>query len=134
MPKEVSNPPTLFASVRHGFSQAVVCRGGRTVYVSGQTAWDAARTVVGGQDLGEQTRQALRNIREALQAVGGSLPDVVSLRIYIVNYRPDMAAPICEALRAFFPGDSPPASTWVGVSALASEDFLIEIEAIASID
>ena len=24
-------------------------------------------------------------------------------------------------MRAFFPGDSPPASTWIGVSALASE-------------
>ena len=134
MPKEALNPPVLFPSVPHGFSQAVVCRGGRTVHVSGQTAWDAARTVVGGRDLGEQTRQALRNIREALQAAGGSLADVVSLRIYVVNYQPEKAAPISEALRSFFPGDSPPASTWIGVSALASEEFLIEIEAIASID
>jgi enamine deaminase RidA (YjgF/YER057c/UK114 family) len=134
MPKDAINPPTLFPSVPHGFSQVAVCRGARTVHVSGQTAWDATRTVVGGRDLGEQARQALRNIRAALGEAGGSLADVVSLRIYIVDYQPDKAAAISAALRAFFPGNSPPASTWIGVSALASEDFLVEIEAVASID
>jgi enamine deaminase RidA (YjgF/YER057c/UK114 family) len=133
MPKESINPPTLFASLPHGFSQAVVCSGGRTVHVSGQTAWDASRRIVGGRDLGEQTRQALRNLRTALLAAGGSLANVVSLRIYLVNFQPDQGGPVSEALRAFFP-ESPPASTWIGVSALASPDFLVEIEAIASLD
>jgi enamine deaminase RidA (YjgF/YER057c/UK114 family) len=70
-------------------------------------------------------------VEAALKAAGGRLADVVSLRLYIVNYRPGDASPVGEALREFFPGEKPPASTWIGVSALASEDFMIEIEAIA---
>lgn len=51
MPKEYINPPSLFRSQDNGFSQVVVARGSRTVYVSGQTAWDANRRLVGGTDL-----------------------------------------------------------------------------------
>ena len=134
MPKEHINPRSLFPSIQHGFSQAVTSRRGTTVYISGQTAWDAEKRIVGGMHLGEQTRQALRNIQLAVAAAGGGLADVVSLRIYVVNYKREDAGPIGEALREFFPGECPPASTWIGVSSLAVEDFLVEIEAIAVIE
>jgi enamine deaminase RidA (YjgF/YER057c/UK114 family) len=133
VPKQPINPPTLWPSLPHGFSQGMSCPGGRTVYLSGQTAWDANKAIVGGHDLKEQTCQALRNVQAAVEAAGGCLGDVVSLRIYLVDYRPDDGAAVSEALRAFFPGDGPPASTWIGVSALAVEDFRVEIEAIAHI-
>jgi len=134
MAKEYVNPDTLFPSVQNGFSQIVVAGGGKTVYVSGQTAWDAQREVVGGTDLSEQARQALRNVRTAVEAAGGSLSDVVALRIYIVNYKHEEAGAIGDALREFFPVERRPASTWVGVSSLAVPDFLIEIEATAVIE
>src|SRR6184192_2405044 len=51
-----------------------------------------------------------------------------SLRIYIVNYRPEQADAVGDALREFFPEEKRPASTWIGVSTLAVSDFLIEIE------
>jgi hypothetical protein len=57
-----------------------------------------------------------------------------SLRLYIVNYQAGDASPVGEALKEFFPGESPPAGTWIGVSALASEDFMIEIEAVAVVE
>jgi enamine deaminase RidA (YjgF/YER057c/UK114 family) len=69
-----------------------------------------------------------------LQTVGGSVADVVSLRIYIVDYQPDKATPISEALQAFFGTSTPPSATWVGVQTLANEGFLIEVEAIAVIE
>jgi 2-iminobutanoate/2-iminopropanoate deaminase len=134
MPKEHINPKSLFPSVQHGFSQIVTARGGKTVYISGQTAWDAEKQIIGGKNLGEQTRQALRNIRTAVEAAGGNLTDIVSVRIYVVTYDRDDAGPIGEAFREFFPGDRPPASTWIGVSSLAVADFLIEIEAIAVVE
>lgn len=134
MPKEHINPKSLFPSVQHGFSQIVTARGGKTVYISGQTAWDADKQIIGGKNLGDQTRQALRNIRSAVEAAGGNLTDVVSVRIHVVNYKPEDAGPIGEAFREFFPGDGPPASTLIGVSSLAVKDFLIEIEAIAVIE
>jgi hypothetical protein len=70
----------------------------------------------------------------ALKAAGGTLADVVALRIYIVNYQADSAQEVGEALREFFSPANAPASTWVGVVALAVPDFLIEIEAIAVLD
>jgi 2-iminobutanoate/2-iminopropanoate deaminase len=134
MPKEHINPKGLFPSVQHGFSQVVTARGGKTVYISGQTAWDADKQIIGGMNLGEQTRQALRNIRTAVAEAGGTLTDVVSVRIYVVNYKRQDSEPIGEAFREFFPGDRPPASTLIGVSSLAVQDFLIEIESIAVIE
>jgi len=129
--KEHINPPSLFPSLQYGFSQIVTAQGGKTVYISGQTAWDANKQIVGGMDLGGQTRQALRNVRTAVEAVGGTMADVVSLRIYVVNYKPEDAGAVGEALREFFPAEAPPTSTWLGVTSLAVRDFLIEIEAIA---
>ena len=133
MPKEFVNPDGLFPSVPHGFSQAVVASGKKMVFISGQTAWDARKKIVGGNNLLEQAKQALGNLTAAIEAAGGNLKDIVALRIYIVNYQPENANAVGTALREFFP-QNPPASTWIGVSSLAVPEFLIEIEATAVLD
>jgi len=51
----------------------------------------------------------------------------------VVNYNPEDAGVVGEALRGFVPAEAPPASAWLGVASLAVRDFLIEIEAIAVI-
>jgi len=104
------------------------------VFISGQTAWDARKKIIGGHNLLEQARQALRSVQAAIEATGGTLNDIVSLRIYIVNYQPQNAEAVSIALREFFSSTNPPASTWIGVSALAVPEFLIEIEATAVLD
>lgn len=134
MPKQHLNPKALFPSLPIGFSQAVVSQGGQTVFLSGQTAWDANKQIIGGTDLGEQTRQALRNVQIGVEAAGGTLDDVVSLRIYIVNPQAGDTGPVGQALREFFSADKPPASTWIGVASLAAPEFMIEIEAVAVMD
>ncbi len=134
MPKEYVNPDSLFPSLQHGFSQIVVASGVKTVYISGQTAWDSQKQIGGGTDLAEQARLALRNLQTAVEAVGGALSYVVALRIYIVDYKPEEASAIGNALREFFPVERRPASTWIGVSALADPDFLVEIEAVAVLE
>ena len=134
MPKEHINPQTLFPALPHGFSQIVVASGKRMVFVSGQTAWDVEKRIVGGVSLLEQTRQALRNVRAAIEATGGKLDDVVALRIYIVNYHAENATAVGTAIREFFSEESPPASTWIGVAALAVPEFMVEIEATAVLD
>lgn len=134
MTKQAINPKSVFRSLEHGFSQAVVATGTRTLYVSGQTAWDSRKQLVGGADLREQARQAFTNLRAVVEAAGGTLADVVSLRIYVVDYSPEKAAPVGSAFREFFSADVKPASTWVGVAALADPGFLIEVEATAVMD
>ena len=131
MPKEYINPNTLFPSLPHGFSQVVVASGRKMVFISGQTAWDARKNLIGGDSLVQQARQALRNVEAAIEGTGGTLKDIVALRIYIVNYQAESAAAVGTALREFFSPENPPASSWIGVSALAVPEFLIEVEATA---
>jgi len=125
------NPPTLFPSLPFGFSQVVTSRGGNLVHVSGQTAWDAEMKIAGAGDLAAQARKALENVRLALAAAGAAPADVVRLRLFVVNYKPEMAATLGGLLTEFFPAGAPPASTWIGVQSLAMPEFLIEIEVTA---
>jgi enamine deaminase RidA (YjgF/YER057c/UK114 family) len=134
MPKQHVNPNNLFASLPHGFSQVVIASGRKMVFISGQTAWDARKNVVGGDSVLEQARQAFRNLEKAMEAAGGTLKDIVALRIYVVNYQAESGTAVGTVLREFFSQQNPPASTWIGVSALAVPEFLIEIEATAVLD
>ena len=116
------------------FLQGVAAAGKTTVYVSGQVGWNAAQQITDPTDLGAQTRQALENLEIAVRAGGGTRTDIVSLRLYIVGDHIHNARSVREALLAFFPAENLPTSTWIGVSALASKDFLIEIEAVAVLE
>ena len=134
MPKEYLNPNSLFSSLPHGFSQVVIATGRKLVFISGQTAWDPRKNIVGGDSVLEQARQAFRNLETAMGAAGGTLKDVVALRIYVVDYQAESGTAVGTALREFFSPENPPASTWIGVSTLAVPEFLIEIEATAVLD
>ena len=134
MPKEYFNPPDLFQSLQYGFSQVVTATPGKMVFLSGQVAWDSQQHLVGGMDLRAQTIHALHNVEEALSIAGACLSDIVTMRLYIVDYDSQKAPQITGALKAVFREQDPPACTWIGVSALANEGFLIEIEATAVID
>jgi enamine deaminase RidA (YjgF/YER057c/UK114 family) len=129
--KEHLSPPGLFSTRGLGFTHVVTSAPGKTIHVSGQTAWNADRKLIGGTDLGQQTDQALANLRTALAAAGATPADVVMVRLFVVNYRPEDAALLGPALDKFFAGSPAPASTWLGVQSLASPSFLIEIEATA---
>ena len=134
MKRQPINPAGVFRSQDHGFPQAVLATGSRTLYVSGQVAWDAGRNLVGGADLGAQARQAFRNLRAVLEEAGGTPSSVVSLRICIVNYVPADAEAVASAYREFVGSGEAPATTWLGVAALANPAFRIEVEAVAVLD
>jgi Putative translation initiation inhibitor, yjgF family len=134
MPKEYINPNSLFSSLPHGFSQVVIATGRKMVFISGQTAWDARKNIVGGDSVLEQAREAFRNLEKAMEAAGGTLKDIVALRIYVVGYQAESGTAVGTALKEFFSPQNPPTSTWIGVPALAVPEFLIEIEATAVLD
>jgi enamine deaminase RidA (YjgF/YER057c/UK114 family) len=113
------------------FSQAVVASGTRTIYVSGQVPIDESGALIGGGDLAAQTTQAMRNVGLALAAAGATFADVVKITTFVVNYAPEHRALIAKARAPFFAGGEPPASTLLGVSALALPDWLVEIQAVA---
>ena len=113
------------------YTHVVVASGGRTVYISGQVSLDAEGAVVGPGDLTAQTTQVMRNLGTALSAAGATFGDVVKITTYVVDYRPELRPVIAAARSPFFLPGAPPASTLVGVSALAGPEWLIEIEAVA---
>jgi enamine deaminase RidA (YjgF/YER057c/UK114 family) len=132
MPKEFINPPAI--STPTGYTHAVSARGQRIIYISGQVAVDRQGNLVGPGDLRAQAQQVFENVKAALSAAGVTFADVVKLNTYIVNYTPANRAVIREVREQYVDKEHPPASTLVGVQALAVEGLLIEIEAVAITD
>lgn len=116
------------------YTQVVVARGRRMVFLAGQVSIDAEGKLVAPGDFSGQVRQVFANLLTALQGAGATPADVAKITIYIVGYRPEMRALLGEARSAVFGSATLPASTLVGVQALAEPGFLIEIEAIAVLD
>jgi enamine deaminase RidA (YjgF/YER057c/UK114 family) len=116
------------------FSQVVAASGKRTIYTAGQVSIDERGALVGAGDLAAQTAQVMRNVGLALSAVGASYADIVKITTYVVNYKPEHRAIIGKARSPFFANGTPPASTLVGVAALALPEWLVEIEAVAVTD
>jgi enamine deaminase RidA (YjgF/YER057c/UK114 family) len=119
---------------RASYSQVVVGRGGRLVFVSGQVSVDEEGQVVAPGDLAGQARQVHANLQLALEGAGASLADVTKLTTYVVGFRAELLPLIREARAAVFQAGETPASTLVGVQALAAPEFLIEVEAYAVLD
>lgn len=109
-----------------GYSRAV--RAGRVILVSGTTATDATGSIVGVNDAAMQTRQVIRNIRSALQALDSDLADVVRTRIYVTDIGrwEEIGRVHGEAFGAIRP-----VTSMVEVRRLIDPDMLVEIEAEA---
>lgn len=133
MSKETINPDTLYGSTQYGFSHAVKSSRATTIHCAGQVAWDKDYNVVGGNNIGAQARQALANLKTVLAAAGAGIEDIVRLRTYVVNHKPEYLEPIGMALGEFYGEVTPAANTWIGVQSLAMPEFLVEIEATAEI-
>jgi len=129
MKRATINPKSLFDSRQYGFSQIVISNPGKIVFISGQVAWDEHLNMVGENDLAQQTQKSLDNLTIAIKAAGGTLENIVMLRIYKVNYQKEDGPIISQILKNNFGTENPPASTWVSVEGLANEGFMIEIEA-----
>ena len=118
-------------------SGGVVVEGGDLtfVYLSGRTATDGDSDVIVGEgDIREQTRQVIRNLLSALEPVGGTIDDIVRVRVYITPpFSKEKFAAIHEARAEFFHKDHYPASTLVIVHGLARDGAMIEIDADAVI-
>lgn len=125
-----SNPKTL--APPPGYSYVVEATGpGRTIYFAGQLGLDIDNKFVGAAgDFRAQCRAAFENMTLALNAAGASWADVVKINNFLVDIEKNMAA-FREVRDGYLNRAAPPASTTIGVPALARPGGLFEIEAIA---
>lgn len=114
------------------FSDAVRVEipGGALLFISGKVATDEAGRVV-GRTMGEQTRQVLENIKAVLEREGGTMDDIVRVRVYITHLDQQSLREIHEVRSGYFRPGRYPASTLVRVSQLIRDGALIEIDADA---
>lgn len=113
------------------FSQVAITQGnGKTIYIGGQDAMNEKGEIVGKGDLAVQTEQVMKNLQTALTACGAGFENVVKLTIYIVQGQ-DLRQGF-QASQKYLGGlKNPPAITGIFVAALATPDYLVEIDAIA---
>jgi enamine deaminase RidA (YjgF/YER057c/UK114 family) len=129
MPRQDVNPAGLHPAP--GFSHVSTAGGTRLVYFAGQLALDEQFGIVGGDDLGEQTKAAMRNLKIAMDEVAVGWDDIVRRTIYTLH--PTEHETITAAIDEVTDGTAHPAQTIVGVTGLAVPGCLIEIECTASI-
>ncbi|MET0668826.1 MAG: RidA family protein [Xanthobacteraceae bacterium] len=111
-----------------GYSHVVEITGpGRIVYIAGQLGLKPDGKIAG--DFRAQTVQAFENLKAALAAVGATFNDVVKLNNYLVDITANIGA-YREVRDKYVNTAQPPASTTIGVPALARDGALFEAEAI----
>jgi len=123
-----TNPPALSAPT--GYTHIVEVTGpNRTIYVSGQIAFDKDGKVVGAPgDMKAQAEQVFRNLETALTAAGATFSDVVKMNSYITDMSKVQAV---RDVRARYFKEATPASTFVEVKGLVRPELLLEIEVVA---
>jgi enamine deaminase RidA (YjgF/YER057c/UK114 family) len=116
-----------------GLSQIVCTRGGRTAYIAGQSAYNERFELVGSDSLQAQATQALRNLRTAVVALGGTPAHIVSSTVYIKDLTPARSELFSAALAQALDGAPFPAHAFsiIGVAALAGPQQQVEIAAVA---
>jgi len=121
--KAVFDPPTYTQTMKVTGAQSIV-------FISGQVAYDERGQPGHPGDFAAQARAAYGALKAQVEAAGGTLSSIAKLTTFLVDirHRADLAA-----IREEFFGKKGPASTLVGVTALAQPGWLIEVEAIAVI-
>ncbi|MBI4588505.1 MAG: RidA family protein [Candidatus Rokubacteria bacterium] len=125
---KVLTPTTVHPPV--GYSHAV--RMGNLVFVAGQVAKNEKDELVGKGDAGAQTAQVYRNLKTVLEAAGSGMDRVGKINVYTtsLDYRRAINA---VRDRVFGEVGHFPASTFAVISSLAHPDYLVEIEAVATV-
>jgi enamine deaminase RidA (YjgF/YER057c/UK114 family) len=114
-----------------GYANGIAVKGGTTVYVAGQVAFDASGTIV-EKTFAAQFRQTLANTLAVLAEAGGRPEHIVRMTWYVVDKREYLGA-IKEVGAAYrdLVGRHYPAMAVVEVGALMEDAARVEIETTA---
>jgi len=130
---ELINPTGLESPI--GYAHVAKITSGSVVHVAGQAPFDSHGQVVGQGDFVAQFTQVMKNLKTAIEAVGGRPTQYAVLTIYVTNLEAywNNKKSLGAAYRAVF-GSYFPAITLVEVNRLYNPDCMIEISGIAVVD
>jgi enamine deaminase RidA (YjgF/YER057c/UK114 family) len=123
--------PKSLADRDWSFHAAAFLMGkGDLIFLSGIGPVDNDGKTVGRGDAGAQTRQIISTIDSIMREAGGSLDDIVRMRVFATDMtkRPAINAERAKAFK-----EPRPVSTFVQVSGLEDPDWLVTFEATAFI-
>ena len=144
---EIQRSPFVIAGQNREWAKATVVSGARgTIYLSGSAGTDPV-TGKTPESIGEQTTNALKSIKTILEEHGSSLKYILHMWYCVKGSFPGgmLGSPVWQeadqAMQDFWRENcpefavenNPPASTLVGVAALAVPELKIEIQAVAAI-
>jgi enamine deaminase RidA (YjgF/YER057c/UK114 family) len=118
----------LYAGVPYAYAAKV--SQDDLVFTAGACPLDEQGNVVAKGDVAAQARQALANLRIALEESGATIGDVVKTTVYVASSDRGELVAAWDEVAAFF-GDHDVPSTLLGVAVLGYPGQLVEIEAIA---
>jgi enamine deaminase RidA (YjgF/YER057c/UK114 family) len=102
------------------------------LFISGKVGMKPDNTLA-GRTMREQTQQTLENIRDVLTREGGTMDDIVRVRVYATQVDALSLRDIHDVRSKFWTEGKYPASTLVRVDQLIRDGALIEIDADAVI-
>jgi enamine deaminase RidA (YjgF/YER057c/UK114 family) len=128
MAVELVRSNRLFSGIPYAYAATAPEIG--LIVTAGACPLDDRGRVVAPGDIAAQMRQALDNLRIALEESGAAMRDVLKTTIFVsTSSRDDLVVAWNEVAGGF--GDHNPPSTLLGVSVLGFPDQLVEVEAIA---
>ena len=119
------------AQKERAFSPAVITRGGKIIWLAGQTTTtDLNGKSLEGDFLG-QARADFALMDRTLKRSGGSLQNLVTMTVFIND--PRNGDPLVKMRHEMFPDGKFPGSALITVSHFAQPGILIEIQGVAVI-
>lgn len=135
MTVQLSHPDGLLQQTE--YAPVALATGTRILLLAGQVAATPAGNPT-ATDLAGQVHSALKNVATGISGAGGEVGDIARLTFYVVGWTHTMADELFEGIARArkshgFSAPMPPI-TVIGVQALWTPDFLVEIEATTVLD
>ena len=108
-----------------------VAKAGNTLYIAGQVAKDLEGNLVGKGDFETQVRQVFTNLKNILEEAEGGIQNIVKMTTFLTHF--DYIETYRKVRDEFIQEPFPP-NTLLIVNSLAMAEYMIEVEAIATLD
>jgi len=127
-PQGVAKPAGLY-------NHAISVSPGPLLFFAGPVAIDEKNKLIGEGDFNAQMEQVFKNLGYILESAGTSFENVVKFTTYLTRSR-DLSAfyeKRAELFAGIYRKGRYPTNTLVVIDQLAREEWLVEVEAVASI-